>query len=64
MFTDKSAEIKATLDLEATLKRKMADAPVMSEKRLLCAEMLIVCGFYRDLIEPRGRSKTVDDGHF
>jgi hypothetical protein len=57
-------EWEATNEIEAILTRQIATAPVMSAKRLLCAEMILVCKFYRDLINPKDKPAPEYDGHF
>ena len=52
---------EATKEIEAILTKQIAAAPAMSAKRLLCAEMIMVCKSYRDLVNPRDPE---DDGHF
>ena len=46
-------EINQTLEFEKSLKETMADAPEMSLTRLLCAEMMVLCMTYRELLENR-----------
>jgi hypothetical protein len=36
----------------------------MSAKRLLCAEMIIICQFYRDMLDPKGDPEGEHEGHF
>lgn len=57
-------EWEATKEIEATLTRQIAAAPVMSEKRLLCAEMIIICQFYCDIINPKDKPAPEYDEHF
>lgn len=61
---DMQREWEATNEIEAILMRQIKAAPVMSAKRLLCAEMIMVCQFYRDLINPRDRPAPKYDEHF
>ncbi|MEW5840110.1 hypothetical protein [Nitrososphaera sp.] len=51
-----SSELDATLMLERDLRAGMAAAAVMSEKRLVFAEMLVLCQTYREMLEP-GRTE-------
>lgn len=54
---------EATNEIEAILTKQIAAAPAMSAKRLLCAEMIIICKFYRDLIDSKDPAPE-HDGHF
>jgi hypothetical protein len=56
-------EWEATNEIEATLARQKAVAPLNSEKRLLCAEMIIICQFYRGILDPKD-PEVEYDGHF
>ena len=53
MMTEGETEINETLEFERSLKEKMGDAPHMSLARLLCAEMIVLCMTYRELLERR-----------
>lgn len=55
-------EWEAMKEIEANLTRQKEVAPLNSEKKLLCAEMIIICQFYRDIINPKDGPE--DDGHF
>lgn len=63
-FNDMQRELEATNEIEATLTRQIAVAQVMSAKRLLCAEMIIICQFYRSLIDPKDNPEPEHSGHF
>lgn len=53
MTVNNIIEIDETLEFERTLKEEMAGAPVMSQTRLVFAEMLVLCMTYRELLECR-----------
>lgn len=53
MTTEGITEINETMKFEKSLKETMADAPEMSPTRLLCAEMMVLCMTYRELLERR-----------
>jgi hypothetical protein len=57
-------EWEATNEIEAILTRQIKAVPVMSAKRLLCAEMILVCQFYRDLVNPKDKPAPEHDRHF
>ena len=52
-MTEGKTEINETLQFEKCLKETMADEPEMSPVRLLCAEMIVLCMTYRELLEKR-----------
>lgn len=64
MGIDTTAEFNTTLELEGKLTRKMANSPMMSLKRLVFAEMLVLCMSYRELLEPENSTEASDYEHF
>jgi hypothetical protein len=66
---DKAAEVQATLLFERHLIEGMATATNMSEKRLVFAEMILLCEMYCEMLSDsssRGEygDNISDDGHF
>ena len=53
MANDITKEVDETLEFERTLKESMAEAPEMSQTRLVFAEMIVLCMTYRELLEKR-----------
>jgi hypothetical protein len=55
-----AVELDATLLLESHLCAKMAGAAILSEKRLVFAEIILLCRMYREKLD----SGESPDGHF
>lgn len=58
-----AVDLDATLLLERRLCVKMATAAALSEKRLVYAEIVMLCRMYREKLDSGETSKGYD-GHF
>ncbi|MEO9294505.1 MAG: hypothetical protein ABI347_02780 [Nitrososphaera sp.] len=63
MATEGVTEINETLEFEKSLTATMADAPELSLTRLLCAEMMVLCMTYRELLERKMAGRDSSDDH-
>jgi hypothetical protein len=55
-----AVELDATLMLESHLCAKMAGAAILSEKRLVFAEIILLCHVYREKLD----ACEIPDRHF
>lgn len=63
MTMNNAVDLDTTLLLERHLRARMAGAAVLSEKRLVYAEIIMLCRMYREKLDS-GETGESHDRHF